>query len=118
MRLLTAIVILLGLATEALAQEPAPPPKESAQTPVVERQVKARAGRAVRLLTITNVRPDCSSGPMPTVRLEIPPKHGKIAMQRIRYTATNRRECLAAEVPALVALYQSSAEFEGSDSVT
>ena len=55
---------------------------------------------------------------MPTVRLETPPKHGKVVMQRGRHTTLNQRHCLAAEVPALAAVYQSTPDFEGSDIVT
>src|SRR5687767_12057805 len=103
MKLQAAIVVLLGLATAALAQEPAPLPKPSPdQTEVVERQAKGRAGRNIRLVVITNVRSDCTSGPLPTVRLATPPKNGKVTVQRMRYGATNLRQCLAAEVPALV----------------
>ena len=32
--------------------------------------------------------------------------------------ATNVRQCLALEVPALVAIYRSAPDFEGSDTVT
>ena len=74
MKLLAAIVVLLGLATVAFAQEPAPPPKSSPEDmEVVERQAKGRAGRNIRLVVITNVRRDCTSGPLPTIRLATPP---------------------------------------------
>ena len=119
MKLLAAIVVLLGLATVAFAQEPAPPPKSSPEDmEVVERQAKGRAGRNIRLVVITNVRRDCTSGPLPTIRLATPPKNGKVTVQRMRYGATNLRQCLAAEVPALVAFYRSAGDFEGSDTVT
>jgi hypothetical protein len=113
-----AWIILLVLATAAAAQEGAPPPKPSDEPAVVERQVRGRAGRTIRLVVITNVRPDCTSGPLPTVRLESAPKHGRVTVQRGRYTATNVRQCLATEVPALIAVYRSAEDFEGSDTVT
>ena len=115
-------VLLLASAAVAFAQEPGPQPKQqpeqSEQPAVVERQVKGRAGRTIRLLTITNVRADCTSGPLPTVRLATAPKHGRVAVQRGKYTATNRRQCLAVEAPALVALYRPAAGFDGTDVVT
>ncbi len=121
MRLLALIALLLGSAMAALAQEPAPEEPKQQQTEqvdVVDRQVKGRAGRNIRLVTITNVRPDCTSGPLPTVRLATPPKNGRVVVQRIQYTATNRRQCLAAQVPALLALYRSAGDFEGTDVAT
>jgi hypothetical protein len=39
-------------------------------------------------------------------------------MRRVRLNATNVRQCLSLEVPALIALYRSAADFEGSDTVT
>jgi hypothetical protein len=119
MKMLAAIGLLLGLATAAGAQESTPPATHSPdEAAVVERQAKGRAGRNIRLVVITNVRSDCTSGPLPTVRLATPPKNGKVTVQRVRYGATNLRQCLAAEVPALVAFYRSAGDFEGSDTAT
>jgi hypothetical protein len=125
MKLLAAIVVLMGLAPMALAQQSAPaqdttPPSKPSPdaTEVIDRQTKGRAGRNIRLVVITNVRSDCTSGPLPTVRLATPPKNGKVTVQRVRYGATNLRQCLAAEVPALVAFYRSANDFEGSDTAT
>ena len=130
MKLLGSIVLLAGLATAALAQqtaqEPAPeqaPEKPSASAPqtgpirTVERDVKALSGRDTRLLIFTNVKADCTSGPMPTIRLVTPPANGKVAVRRGKLKATNIRNCLAIEVPALAAIYRSAADFEGSDTI-
>jgi hypothetical protein len=119
MKLLAAILVLAGLATPPLAQESTPPPKPSPnEAEPVDRQAKGRAGRNIRLLVVTNVRSDCTSGPLPTIRLAAEPKNGRVTVQRVRYGATNMRQCLAAEVPALVAFYRSAADFEGSDTAT
>ena len=123
MKLLGSIILLtLGLFTGAFAQESAqgspPPVRVPDQTPALEREIKGQAGRDIRILVLTNVKPDCTSGPLPTVRLVTPPNSGKIAVRRVKLNATNVRHCLALEVPALVALYRSAADFEGSDTVT
>lgn len=119
------LALLLGSWSGALAQE-APPPEarppaaqshDPTQTPLVDREVKGRAGRDIRVLVLTNVRPDCTSGPLPTVRLVAAPTSGKLAVRRGRFRATNVRQCLAIEVPALVAIYRSAPDFEGSDTV-
>lgn len=70
------------------------------------------------MLVLTNVRPNCTSGPLPTVRLVAPPANGKITVRRVRLSATNVKQCLSLEVPALVAFYRSAPEFEGNDTAT
>jgi hypothetical protein len=132
MTLLASIALLvLGLLTGANAQMAVPPPPAAPQpsqdkspppdllqTPLIEREAKGRAGRDIRILLLANVRPDCTSGPLPVVRLIGPPAHGKVVVRRGRVRATNVRQCLAIEVPALLAIYRSAADFEGSDTVT
>ncbi len=130
MKRLGSIALLLGLASGAFAQETSKQPsKEPApeQTPpatpqtgparVIERVVKARAGRDTRLLIFTNVRPDCASGPLPTIRLVTPPANGRIVVRRGNLKGTNVKHCLALEVPALIAIYRSAADYEGNDSI-
>jgi len=139
----SAILLLLGLMCAASAQEagpgrdPAPPqiqteektpdqtkenskdrgPQQApAQGPIVDRNLKGQAGRDIRLIILTNLRPDCTSGPLPTVRLLAAPKNGKVTVRRVRLKATNVRQCLAIEVPALIAIYRSASGFEGADS--
>lgn len=122
MKLLGSIILTVGLAAGAFAQEPAPeqlaPSARSGEPArVVEREVKARAGRDTRLLIFTNVRPDCTSGPLPTVRLLTAPANGAVTMKRGKLRATNVKQCLALEVPALAAIYRPAADFEGSDTI-
>jgi hypothetical protein len=122
MKLLGSTILLtFGLATGAFAQDAAQggqTPREPTQSPMLEREIKGSAGRDIRVLVLTNVRPDCTSGPLPTVRLVTPPANGKITVRRVRLNATNVRQCLSLEIPALVAFYRSAPEFEGSDSIT
>ena len=120
MKLLGLIVLLTfgllgGVYAQELAQD-SPQPRTPDQGPL-ERQIKGSSGRDIRVLVLTNVRPDCTSGPLPTVRLVTPPSNGKITVRRIRLTGTNVRHCLALEVPALVAFYRSAPEFEGDDTL-
>ena len=138
----SVILFLFGLTCAVFAQEAGPgrtpaPPQAQAQdkapdqaeekpndrspqqapagAPIVDRNVKGRTGRDIRLIILTNLRPDCTSGPMPTVRLIAAPKNGKVTVRRARLKATNVRQCLAIEVPALIAIYRSAAGFEGAD---
>ena len=86
-----------------------------AQDDVVERQLKAAPGRDVRAGVFTDIRPDCTSGPLPAIRLAAPPAHGSVNVKRGTLKATNIKQCLAIEVPAFVAFYRASADYSGAD---
>jgi hypothetical protein len=89
-----------------------------AQGTVVEREVTAAAGRDVRVRVYINIRPDCTSGPLPAIRLESPPSHGAVTVKRGTLKATNLKQCLATEAPVLVAIYRAAGEFIGTDQFT
>jgi hypothetical protein len=86
-----------------------------AQTENAERNVKAIPGRDVRVGIYTNIRPDCTSGPLPAIRLAVSPAHGRVTVKRGTLKATNIKECLATEVPVLVAFYRAADNFSGDD---
>lgn len=86
-----------------------------AQDDVVERQLKAAPGRDVRAGVFTDIRPDCTSGPLPAIRLATPPAHGSVTVRRGTLKATNVKQCLAIEVPAFVAFYRAAADYSGAD---
>jgi hypothetical protein len=64
------------------------------------------------------VRPDCTSGPLPSIQLTSPPENGKVTVKKAQVTATNYKQCLALEVPGFVAFYRSRADFAGVDVLT
>jgi hypothetical protein len=86
-----------------------------AQGNLVEREVKAAPGRDVRVGIYTDIRPDCTSGPLPAIRLVSPPAHGAVSVKRGTLKATNIKQCLATEVPAFVAFYRAKDGFNGDD---
>lgn len=87
----------------------------SAQNPLVERTVKAAPNKETQIGVYVNVLPDCSSGPLPTIRLATPPTSGKVTVKSAKVKATNYKACLALEAPAYVAFYRSPPEFLGDD---
>src|SRR5437868_1156940 len=89
-----------------------------AQTQTVERSVKAVPNKDTQIGVYLNVLPDCSSGPLPTIRLATPPASGKVVVKTAKVKATNYKACLALEVPAYVAFYKSPPEFLGNDVLT
>jgi hypothetical protein len=100
---LAAVALLCVCALGAAAQE------------MSERQVKAAPGRDNRIAVYTNILPDCTSGPLPVIRLVAPPAHGAVTVKRGTLKATNFKQCLATEVPVFVALYRPTDGFSGID---
>lgn len=105
-----AIALVMASAGGAAAQAPA--------ETTVERSVKALPNRDIQIGVYLNVLPDCTSGPLPTIRLVNPPTAGKVVVKSVKAKATNYKACLALEVPAYVAFYKSPPEFLGDDTLT
>ena len=89
-----------------------------AQNNPVERRVKVLAGGEVRLGVYTNIRPDCTSGPMPTLRIVAAPEHGQVSIKQGSLSVTNFKNCNSTTVPVLVAFYKATVDFVGMDAVT
>jgi hypothetical protein len=105
-----AIAMLMGSVSAAAAQTPA--------ETTVERSVRTLPNRDTQIGIFLNVLPDCTSGPLPTIRLVSPPTAGKVVVKSAKAKATNYKACLALEVPAYVAFYKSPPEFLGDDVLT
>jgi hypothetical protein len=86
-----------------------------AQGQFVERQVSAASGHDVRFGIYADIGPDCTSGPLPAIKLVAAPMHGTVTVKRGTLKATNLKQCLAAEVPVFVGFYRSTVDFAGSD---
>jgi hypothetical protein len=104
------IGLLLGSVDTAAAQAP--------MERTVERSVKALPNKNTQIGVYLNVLPDCTSGPLPTIRLANPPTAGKVVVKTAKVKATNYKACLALEVPAYVAFYTSPPDFLGDDVMT
>jgi hypothetical protein len=101
---LLSSLLLCGLTGEACAQ-----------ANLVEREIKASPGHDVRVGVYTSIRPDCTSGPLPAIRLASAPTHGTVTVRRGTFKATNFKQCLATDVPAFVAFYRAAQDFGSAD---
>jgi len=90
-------------------------PDAYAQT--VERTAHGESGKDIQVGVYVNIRPDCTSGPLPTIRLTGPPAHGKVTVKKATLNATNYKQCLALTAPAYAAFYHSDKDFLGTDTV-
>jgi hypothetical protein len=104
---LTSVCFLFVVPTLALGQ-----------TPMIERQVKGKPDTNINAGVFTTIRNDCTSGPLPAVRLLTAPAHGKVTVKQGRLRATNIKQCLGLELPAFVAIYRSAQDFIGQDTFT
>jgi hypothetical protein len=85
------------------------------QTTSVDREIKATPGREARVGIYTSMRSDCTAGPLPAIRLSVPPEHGSVTVRRATVKATNIKECLAAELSAFVAFYRAKSDAATED---
>jgi hypothetical protein len=107
MRFLLSMAVLLGLGASAWSQ---------VQT--IEREYNGPAGRDIQVGVFIAIRPDCSSGPLPAIRLAEAPNHGRVVVKSAKVRATNVRQCLATEVPGFLAFYRAQPDFSGTDVFT
>jgi hypothetical protein len=94
------------------------PAAASAQTPMITRQYTGKAQTDIKVGIFTSMRKNCTAAPLPAVRLASPPAHGKVTVKQGKITARNLRDCLATELPALIAVYRSKPDFSGEDAFT
>jgi hypothetical protein len=90
----------------------------SAQVQTVNRTANGSPGTDIRVGVYVNVKPDCTSGPLPSIQLVSAPENGKVTVKQGKVTATNYKQCLAVEVPAFIAFYRSRPDFVGVDVFT
>lgn len=80
------------------------------------RTARGEPGKDIRIGVYINVKQDCSSGPLPTIRLVEKPANGRVTVKSAKIKAKNYKQCLAMEVPGYVAFYRSNPAFNGTDS--
>ena len=90
----------------------------SAQVQRVNRTASGESNTDIRVGVYVNVRPDCTSGPLPSIQLTSTPENGKVTVKKAQVSTTNYKQCLALEVPAFVAFYRPRADFVGVDVFT
>jgi hypothetical protein len=105
----SVVVMLVGFGAPAWAEDTAAP---------VERTIKSLANKDTRIGVFINVLSDCTSGPLPTIRLVNAPASGKVTVKSAKVKATNYKACLALEVPGYIAFYRSQPDFIGDDVLT
>jgi hypothetical protein len=89
-----------------------------AQTNSAYRSADAVPGKPQRLGVYGNVQKDCTSGPLPTVRVLTPPKHGELNVRSGKLKAGRISRCPSLEPTAQGVFYKASATYRGTDEVS
>jgi hypothetical protein len=76
------------------------------------------AGKPHRLGVYGNVQKDCTSGPLPTVRVVTPPKHGELNVRSGKLKAGRISRCPKLEATAQGIFYKPSPAYKGADEVS
>jgi hypothetical protein len=89
-----------------------------AQTNSAHRSADVVAGKPHRLGVYGNVQKDCTSGPLPTVRVVTPPKHGELNVRSGKLKAGRISRCPKLEPTAQGIFYKASPTYKGADKVS
>jgi len=76
------------------------------------------AGKPHRLGVYGNVQKDCTSGPLPTVRVVTPPKHGELNVRSGKLKAGRISRCPKLEATAQGVFYKPNPTYKGADEVS
>jgi hypothetical protein len=86
-----------------------------AESGEVQRTINAAPGVNISAGVYADIKPDCTAGQLPAIRLIKPPAHGTVTIQRGNLKGTNFKQCLAFEIPALSAVYRATENYTGAD---
>ena len=89
-----------------------------AQTNTAHRSTDVVAGKPHRLGVYGNVQKDCTSGRLPTVRVETPPKHGELNVRSGKLKAGRISRCPKLEATAQGVFYKPNPTYKGADEVS
>src|SRR5215204_4272012 len=90
----------------------------SAQSNRAYRSADGIAGKSERLGVYGNVQKDCTSGPLPTVRVVTPPKHGELNVRSGKLKVGRISRCPKLEATAQGVFYKPNSTYKGTDEVS
>ncbi|KQT46628.1 4-aminobutyrate aminotransferase [Methylobacterium sp. Leaf456] len=99
------LAVALGVAGTAAAQT------------TVTRSETVPAGKSARLVIVPNLKKDCSTGPMPEIRVVTPPKFGSLITKGGKLKTPAKYRCPNKDAEAQGIFYQANAGYTGSDTV-
>lgn len=124
--LVSRLVVAAALTAPLVVASPVWPQQTTKKVEVTPRRETLRksvfSGTEIRIAAMNNTRADCSSGPVPDVRVLTKPENGDLRMEEIRHVVDRpaknaRAHCNGKQVDANGIFYRSRLEFTGRDSV-
>jgi hypothetical protein len=88
-----------------------------AQSNSAFRSAEVVAGKQERLGVYGNVGKDCTSGPLPTIRVVTPPKHGELNVRSGKLKAGRISRCPKLEATAQGVFYKANPAYKGNDEI-
>ena len=125
-----SVITTVAYAILALPAATRAEPKQKEAKATVERKLKETrikkevfSGTEFRVAAMNFVNADCSSGPIPDVRIVAQPTNGELRTEQIRHIVDRppdnvRHHCNGKEVDALGLFYKSRDGFTGRDQIT
>ena len=89
-----------------------------AQSKSAYRSADAVAGKSQRLAVYGNVQKDCTSGPLPTIRVLTPPKHGELNVRSGTLKPGRITRCPTLAAKAQGVFYKANPTYKGADEVS
>ena len=89
-----------------------------AQSNSAHRSADVVAGKSHRLGVYGNVQKDCTSGPLPTVRVVTAPKHGELNVRSGKLKPGRISRCPKLEATAQGVFYKANPTYKGADEVS
>ena len=78
----------------------------------------SNSGKTTRVGVYGTINKECTSGPLPIIRVTEPPQHGRLVVIRAKVRISGGGGCPVTELPGLIARYQSRPDFSGADKFT
>jgi hypothetical protein len=88
-----------------------------AQSNSAFRSAEVVAGKQERLGVYGNVGKDCTSGPLPTIQVVTPPKHGELNVRSGKLKAGRISRCPKLEATAQGIFYKANPSYKGNDEI-
>jgi uncharacterized membrane protein len=88
-----------------------------AQTNNAYRSAEAVAGKPHRIGAYGNVQKDCTSGPLPTIKVLTPPKHGELNVRSGTLKTGRITRCPSLAAKAQGIFYKANPTYKGGDEV-
>jgi hypothetical protein len=103
-RALASAVLLWGTVASGWAQD-------------VTREIKATAGKEIRLTVVYSLRPDCTAAPLNPPKLKGEPANGRVRVARGTAKTNAGGKCPPLQIPVFVVFYRPNPQFSGVDEV-